>query len=223
MCRDHGVQSMRWLLGVAFLLAWGAWPVSAAELVVQFTDGHGHAVSDAVVTLTSDQPASVTTPPQPAATRYIDQKHETFIPYVQILRPGDKVIFRNSDTTRHHVYSFSGIKKFEFVLRPGDSSPALVMDKVGIAAVGCNIHDHMSTYLFVSGATAVAMSDQDGNATLDNLVPGHYTMHVWHPQLHPGQAQPTQAVNIANDSDNPHVALALSLIPDPRMEMDDDD
>jgi plastocyanin len=192
----------------------------AAKVDVHLTDGHGHGVDDAVITLTPDGAPDRAANTPPSATHIVDQKDEVFIPYVQVMRPGDKVVFRNSDSTRHHVYSFSKVKAFEFVLSPGESSPAMTVDNQGIAAVGCNIHDHMITYLFVSDAPAIAMSTHGGLATLDHLAAGHYTMHVWHPQLHPGKPETTRAVIIANEMDVQHVALDLSLIPDPRMFMD---
>src|SRR5438046_1325265 len=118
-------------------------PVSAAaaELKVAVRDGHGHPVADAVVSVTD---VSASSTPQrvawPATTRIIDQKDLAFVPYLQIFRPGDSVVFRNSDRTRHHVYSFSATRQFEFVLAPGESSGTLRLDKLGVVAVGCNIH-----------------------------------------------------------------------------------
>lgn len=210
---------MRSLLVVASLLLGNAWPVLAAEVTIHLNDGRGHAVSDAVVMLIPDA-APATPAPPPPATHIVDQRNETFVPYVQLLRPGDKVVFRNSDSTRHHVYSFAAIRTFEFVLRPGESSPALDMDKSGIAAVGCNIHDHMITYLFVSAVPAIALSSHDGDATIGHLAPGRYTARVWHPQLHPGHPEPTRTVTIAGDADAEHLDFTLSLMPDPRMFMD---
>jgi plastocyanin len=211
---------MRCLLVVAVLLLGNAWSAPAAEVVVHLSDGQGHPVNDAVVMLTPDTGAAAKSPVGPSATYIIDQRDETFIPYVQVLRPGDKVVFRNSDSTRHHVYSFASIKTFEFVLHPGESSPVLSMDQAGVAAVGCNIHDHMVTYLFVSAVPAIAMSGHDGSATLGPLAPGRYTAHVWHPQLHPGHPEPIQNVTIAGDTDTMQLSFTLSLLPDPRMFMD---
>ena len=211
---------MRCLFMVVALLLGSAWSVSAAEVVVHLSDAQGRAVNDAVVMLTPDATIVEKSPAAPPATYIIDQRDETFVPYVQVLHPGDKVVFRNSDSTRHHVYSFAAIKTFEFVLRPGESSPALSMDQAGVAAVGCNIHDHMATYLFVSAVPAIAMSSHDGSATLGHLAPGRYTAHVWHPQLHPGRAEPIQSVTIAGDTDTVQLSFTLSLLPDPRMFMD---
>jgi plastocyanin len=209
---------MRCLLAAIVLLGFGS-SVVAAEVTVHLSDAQGRAVNDAIVTLTADTaPVAIPAPERPA--RYvIDQRNEAFVPYVQLLRPGDRVVFRNSDTTRHHVYSFAAIRSFEFVLRPGESSPELRMDAAGIAAVGCNIHDHMITYLFVSAVPA-AMSSEAGDAVLGQLAPGRYTAHVWHPQLHPGHPELTRKVTIASDSDRVRLAFTLSLMPDPRMSMD---
>jgi len=204
---------MRWRLLLAWLLAGCAWPLCAAQLVVRISDTGGHAVGDAVVTVT---PASRAAQPPPApVTRFVDQRDEAFIPYVQVVRPGDRVVFRNSDGTRHHVYSFSEAKAFEFLLRPGESSPAVTLQKPGLVAVGCNIHDHMIAYLMITSDQAKVTPSQ-GQAVFDQLPPGSYTVTVWHPQLRPGQKQPSETVAVAESSGAQHADFTLSLIPDPR-------
>lgn len=212
---------MRWWLAVFSLAAWSASPVMASDLMVHLVDSHGMAVGDAVVTLIPSEPSPAGASPAPAAvTHIIDQRDETFVPYVQMFRPGDKVVFRNSDTTRHHVYSFASIKKFEFVLAPGQSSPPMALDTPGVAAVGCNIHDHMITYLFVSAEPLKAVSNSGGNADFSHLAPGRYRAQVWHPQLYPGQPQPSQAVIVNNGGAAQQLSFTLSLIPDPRLPLD---
>ena len=211
---------IRRLIGtVCLIVFYGAWSASAAEVTIHLSGERGSPISDAVVTLTPGTSAGAE-PLPPAATHVIDQKNETFLPYVQVLHPGDKVVFRNSDTTRHHVYSFSAVKTFEFVLRPGESSPAMTLDKAGIAAVGCNIHDHMVTYLFVSETSAMGMSDAHGDIRIEHVPAGSYTLQLWHPQLHPGHPGPRQNVIIASEGDVKHLDFSLSLIPDPREQMD---
>jgi plastocyanin len=204
---------MRWRLMMAWLLASGAGSVWAGQLVVRVSDTAGHAVGDAVVTLTTATPTAK--PAGAPATRYIDQRDETFIPYVQVVRPGDRVVFRNSDGTRHHVYSFSEAKAFEFLLRPGESSPPVTLDKPGLVAVGCNIHDHMIAYLLITPEQAQVTPSQ-GQVVFEDLPPGRYTVTVWHPQLRPGQAQPSEAKTVGAGADVQHAGFTLSLIPDPR-------
>lgn len=204
---------MRRRLLLAWLLAGCAGPSWAGQLVVRVSDSGGHAVGDAVVSLTPADPAAQ---PAPApVTRYVDQRDEAFIPYVQVVRPGDRVVFRNSDGTRHHVYSFSEAKAFEFLLRPGESSPPSTVDKPGLVAVGCNIHDHMIAYLLVTPGQAKVTPSQ-GQVVFEHLPAGNYTVTVWHPQLRPGQAQPSEVVTAGAAEDAQHADFTLSLIPDPR-------
>jgi plastocyanin len=200
-----------WLPGLLMLLAAGA--AGAAELGVRVADREGRPVADAVVVLQRrgggpDAPAP--------ATHNVDQKDLTFLPYVQLFRPGDAVVFHNSDTTRHHVYSFSPARTFEFVLAPGQSATPLRLEKPGVVAVGCNIHDGMISYLFVSDAPWMARSGDDGEVAFTGLPAGRYDVRVWHPRLPPARAQPGQeGVALAQD-DQRALSFVLRLLPDLR-------
>lgn len=187
-------------------------PGFAGELVVHVEGSHG-AVADAVVTV-RDEAGNLRAPERAPTTKTIDQRDETFIPYVEIFRPGDEVLFRNSDTTRHHVYSFSPIGSFEFVIAPGQSAPAVPLEHPGEVAVGCNIHDPMITHLYISDAPWMARSGADGRVVFDDVPAGRYVVEVWHPQLHPRRALPRQTVVIGAAPAS--VAFSLSLLPDPR-------
>lgn len=208
---------MRALLTIATVLMMTAVPVRAGRVTIEVVDTNGRPVRDAVVSL-SPMPGTTARAIAPA-TRYVDQKDETFIPYVTALHPGDGVIFRNSDNTRHHVYSFSDIEKFEYVLSPGESSPALVVKNPGNAAVGCNIHDNMLTYLYVTKDPDMATTDAHGRATIDGVNNGQYRAHAWHPQLRPGVTLPIQGVTVG-DAAPAAIRFTLALLPDPRGAMD---
>jgi plastocyanin len=185
--------------------------VNAGELVVDVDDGHGAPASDAVVTLRKDGETQEQHAP---IAKVIDQRDEVFVPYVEIFRPGDEVVFRNSDRTRHHVYSFAAAKSFEFVIAPGASSPPVTLDRTGEIPVGCNIHDRMITHLFVSDAPWIARSDADGRALFDHLPAGTYEVEVWHPQLRPGRPAPHRTIEVGSAPQN--IAFSLALLPDPR-------
>jgi len=199
-------------LAAAVLLISMAVRAAAGDLTVQIYDGHGQPAGDAVVTLRSDNVQHAET--RAPETKIVDQRDETFLPYVEIFRPGDSVVFRNSDTTRHHVYSFAAAKSFEFVIAPGDSTPPVVLDRVGEIPVGCNIHDQMITHLYVSDAPWLVRTKADGRAVFDNLSAGSYNVDVWHPQLRPGRPGPSKTVTI--DTAQSSVQLTVSLLPDPR-------
>lgn len=197
------------LLMLGMAIAPGA---KAASLSVHVIDQNGRPVEDAVVTLAGDVPASRIAP----TTYTIDQKQLTFLPFVQVLHPGDNVVFRNSDRTRHHVYSFSTTRAFEFVLAPGQSSAPLALPKAGVAAVGCNIHDGMINYLYVTAARAVR-TDARGVADFTDMPPGRVEVWVWQPRLPPGHPEGLrQATLELSATDSPTLQVALRLRPDPR-------
>ncbi|QWT18875.1 hypothetical protein KPL74_14110 [Bacillus sp. NP157] len=208
---------MRCLLAVATLSMLASAPAFAGRVAIEVVDPAGKPIADAVVTLAPNPGTPART--APAETRYVDQKDETFIPYVTALRVGDRVVFRNSDITRHHVYSFSELEKFEYMLAPGESSTPLEMKHQGNAAVGCNIHDHMLTYLYVTKDQEMAVTDAKGRATIDGVPAGQYKAHAWHPQLRPGITLPIQGVTVVETSPNT-VRFVLALLPNPRGPMD---
>ena len=77
------------------------------------------------------------------------QKGKQFDPTVLVVPVGTSVGFPNRDTVRHHVYSFSPVKTFELKLYSGVPANPVVFDKIGIAVLGCNIHDAMTAWVVV--------------------------------------------------------------------------
>jgi plastocyanin len=204
-------------LGWVLLLATTA-DAAGAELRVLVTDQKGKPVADAVVGAQAS-PGAPLPPPAPPRTHTIDQVALTFVPYLEVLHPGDKVVFRNGDRTRHHVYSFSAAKAFEFMLNPGQSSTPLVLDRAGVVAVGCNIHDSMITYLYVTDAAWTARTGADGTAWL-KVPEGSYTVRAWHPRLRPGRAEAVLERVVPGSAAAKALAFKLALLPDSRRQPD---
>jgi plastocyanin len=202
----------RTLIGV-FLIG----QASAGELSVLVTDARSAPVADAVVSVRGGPDS--TSPLGAPITKTIDQRRETFIPYVEIFRPGDQVAFHNSDHTRHHVYSFAPTKSFEFVVASGRTSSPVTLDLPGEIDVGCNIHDRMITHLYVSDAPYVAKSTVDGRVSFDGLAAGAYSVQVWHPQLRPGKEEPPLAITL--DANPANVTIPVNLLADPRAGAND--
>ena len=94
----------------------------------------------------------------------IDQRDETFIPLVSLIRAAARVVFTNHDTTMHQVYSFSPIKQFAFEIDQGQRSQPVVFDKPGVSSIGCNIHDQMMTFVYVADSPWAAITDAKGHA-----------------------------------------------------------
>ncbi len=90
-----------------------------------------------------------------------------------ILPRAGRVVFANNDKTKHQVYSFSPIKQFEITLAQGERSPSFAFDKAGVAVLGCNIHDHMIAYVFVSDSPWTALTGPDGRTVIADVPPGN--------------------------------------------------
>ena len=203
---------------VAGVLVAAAMPGVAADLTV--TVGAGRSVvADAVVTVAPAQAGSqgpVSALPDIVA---IDQRDLAFVPYVQVARPGAAAVFHNSDSTRHHVYSFSPAATFEMVLGPGEASRRVPLDDTGVVAIGCNIHDQMIAWLVVSDAPWVARTGPDGQARFPGLPAGDYRVRVWHPRLPVRDAGVERRVSL--DGAAPvSLAVALRLRPGTRLQPD---
>ncbi len=186
----------------------------AAELEVVLSDNHQSPVAEAVVSLTPA--AGIAVRRAAPQTKVIDQRNETFVPYVEYFHRGDSVVFHNDDDIQHHVYSFSPIKSFEFILSPGKRGDSMMLDQTGTVAVGCNIHDRMITYLYVSDAPYMAKTDVTGKVVFADLEPGPYKMRIWHPRFRPSSPDIEQDVTLADPADRRSLAFAAALVPDLR-------
>lgn len=195
------------LLG-ALLVAPQCAPAAPAEIDVK--DDHGRPLAGAVVELVPEQPGEARVANGLASEGVIDQRNETFIPLVTLIREGGHVVFENNDTTMHQVYSFSLIKQFAFEIDEGQRSVPVVFDKPGVAAIGCNIHDRMITYVYVAATPWAAISELSGRALLADMPPGTYRGRVWHPQLPPVTTASTFSLTVAASGGRTDVALPIS-------------
>ncbi|MDZ7683746.1 MAG: methylamine utilization protein [Gammaproteobacteria bacterium] len=150
---------------------------AAAEVrQFRFESQTGEAVSNVVVT------AGPAAGPADDVVAIMDQKSKAFRPYVLPVRVGTEVSFPNSDQIRHHVYSFSPAKRFEIRLYHGEPGETVTFDEPGIVALGCNIHDNMVGYIYVTEAVSFGRTNASGEVQL-NLPPGTQMIRAWHPAL----------------------------------------
>jgi plastocyanin len=182
----------------------------AAELRVLVKDSHGKLVADAVVLATPLDPKSVPRP-KPLMDA-VDQVDKQFVPYVKPIFVGSKVRFPNSDDVHHQVYSFSPAKKFALPLYAGTAAPAVVFDKPGVVVLGCNIHDWMIGYIYVSETPFFTKTESNGTAAIADLPPGEYTVRLWHPSMEHGEETTTRRITLNADSPA-NVEWVLSLKP----------
>ncbi|MBP6014182.1 MAG: methylamine utilization protein [Alphaproteobacteria bacterium] len=147
---------------------------------MQVRTSSGEPVANAIVTMTpATQPTGATKFPWPLQ---VGQRDLAFDPFVLIVPTGAKVAFPNFDTVRHHVYSFSPVRKFEIQLYGHDETRSVAFPTPGVVAIGCNIHDQMSAFIYVTDSPFAAKTDANGNATIAGVPAGMAKAEIWHPQ-----------------------------------------
>jgi len=146
------------------------------ELRLVGVDGGG--IAGTVVILRSVDP---TRPAARPVETQIDQIDRQFVPHVLVVPAGSKILFPNSDSVRHQVYSFSPAKRFSLPLYRGKPYPPVEFDRNGVVTLGCNIHDQMRAYVFVVEAQYYGRTDSAGTFKAQDVQPGAYTVQIWHP------------------------------------------
>lgn len=177
---------------VALGLSAQAW---AGDLVVRVTTPDGRPVADAVVMLPAVAGAKPVTP----AKMEVMQKNKQFEPFVLVVPAGAAVTFPNLDKFRHHVYSFSKGNKFELELYGREEKRVVTFAAVGVAALGCNIHDQMVAFIRVVDTPWAEKTGGDGAATLKSVPEGKLRLSVWHPYAKAKDQTVTQDIAAAAD------------------------
>jgi hypothetical protein len=134
----------------------------------------------------------------------------SFDPLVTVVPVGTAVSFPNRDRVRHHVYSFSPVKKFEIKLYVGTPAAPVVFDQPGIAVLGCNIHDQMNAWVVVVPTPWYGKTGADGTLRL-NPAPGTYRLRFWHAALPVGAPAADQPLTVA--ASNARQTLRLPVEP----------
>lgn len=199
--------SFGFLTSAMLTLVW-AGNSQAFELNLLLVDELENPVQGAVSEIVSEQ--TLVTPSSASDTvAIIDQVERRFVPMVLLIEAGQSVDFPNSDNVRHHVYSFSDIKQFSTPLYADESIEPVLFDKPGIAVLGCNIHDSMVAYVYVSESPVRAISDESGNLLLTGLTANPGTLSVWHPWLQTPDNRMDIDVSAAADGDQLRISIPV--------------
>lgn len=182
-------------------------PACAGALTVRVVDGSGHPVQDAVVTL---KPVSgATLRPRIERDYRVIQQDTEFKPFVSVVPMGATVAFPNLDPFRHHVYSFSSAKRFDLKLFARDQTRSVTFDQPGIVAVGCNIHDSMSAYIFVTDTVWTTHAPTNGIVRFSDTPEGQFILQIWHPYLRAPGGVFTRRYTASNADRSEAIKVAL--------------
>lgn len=148
---------------------------------VRIIDRNGDPIAGAWVSLVNTN----STPLQDQEPLYIDQRAIAFDPVSLGVPIGTPIIFRNSDTVTHHVFSFSpsAPSELEKVVRPRQELDPTKFNKPGVVRLGCNIHDQMVSHIYIAQSDRVWQTDIQGVAVLNVGISGEQTLEVWTPAM----------------------------------------
>ena len=183
------------------------------EIAATVIDQHGKPVTDAVVVAVPTDGA-MRLPTRRDAV--VDQVDKEFTPKVNAILVGTSVVFPNHDNVRHQVYSFSRAKRFELPLYAGVPAQPVLFDVPGVVVLGCNIHDWMVGYVYVSESPYFAKTGADGKAVIADLAARAYVVRVWHPQLDGTEEATRKTVDLAHTR-RADVEWTLQLKPEVRV------
>jgi plastocyanin len=187
----------------------------AGELTISVADRDGHGVAEVVVTATPSAgapPAAVD--PKSSA---MDQRNLAFLPRVLVVGVGTRVDFPNNDTVSHQVYSFSPAKRFQLPLYKGEFHPPVTFDQAGLVVLGCNIHDSMVGYIYVTPAPYFGTTSAAGRLTFKQVPKGDYQIVIWSPFIADAPGSLSRTLRVEGDeSASFALAAALRAQPEPR-------
>lgn len=175
---------MRAVFGLLVLL-----PMSVLGMEFVVKDQQGKVLEDVVVEIIGQSQNNN------QSAHSITQKNYQFSPNVLIAHVGDTVDFPNQDPVSHHVYSFSQTKFFELPLHgAGTTTNAISLDQAGIVELGCNIHDSMQGFIYVSQSDLVGETNRQGTLNLDTTA-SKANIRLWHPRMNAPEVQSNVQLN----------------------------
>ena len=115
----------------------------------------------------------------------IDQVGCMYTPHVNAFTTAQKVLIKNSDKTLHNVNSKSKINE-SF----NSAQPAGVPDieKTFTSPedpfyIKCDVHPWMKAWVLVADHPYFAITDENGNYSIENVPPGEYVINFWQEKL----------------------------------------
>jgi plastocyanin len=161
-----------------------------ANIVGTVTTTPARAAGSAVVYL-EDAPAL----PGRTMSASIDNHQMTFIPFVQVVAVGGRIVFTNSDPFPHNVFSPDN-GRFDLGSVAQHGTAVHVFKTAGAYTLLCNLHPNMVGYVVVSPSSYFAKANAKGEFTIKDVPAGTYKITAWAPRQKPV----TEAVTV-KDSD----------------------
>jgi hypothetical protein len=140
--------------------------------------GYGNSLRNVVVYISAGDAENAPVPSEPAI---FDQHGCQYTTHVLAFRVGQEVRISNNDPISHNIHPLAKVnREWNKIQLPGVPPFSYSFDKEEIIPVRCNLHSWMQGYFVVLRSSHFAVTGDDGEFTLPNLPPGHYTITAWH-------------------------------------------
>ncbi len=111
----------------------------------------------------------------------LDQKGCLYTPHVLGVMKGQTVLIKNSDNTLHNIHSMEEKNdQFNYAM------PSVVKEKKTIFNeteepfyIKCDVHPWMKSWVLVEDHPYFAVTDEQGNFSIENIPPGQYEVIAW--------------------------------------------
>jgi plastocyanin len=124
----------------------------------------------------------------------MDQKQCSFVPRVVIVPAGETMEFLNSDRLLHNVRSSAKENSPFNRAQPHARTISFVFKQPELLRVDCDLHSWMRGWVVVAAHPFYAVTNEQGEFSLENVPPGKYTLQVWQESL----GNMTQEVTVGN-------------------------
>ena len=158
------------------------------DLVLSSNNG----IRNAVVSLQSPPPGAKGDWQLPPAK--MDQKQCSFVPRVVIVPVGGTMEFLNSDRLLHNVRSTAKENSPFNRAQPHARTISFVFKQPELLRVDCDLHSWMRGWVVVAAHPFYAVTNEQGEFSLENVPPGKYTLQIWQESL----GTVTQDVTVGN-------------------------
>lgn len=110
-----------------------------------------------------------------------DNKGCAFTPHVALVRVGQPLVLKNTDTIAHSIKAELADDSFNFMLAPDATQELEFKGEQRVPKpVACSIHPFMRGWLVVREDPYMAITDAEGNFTIENLPAGEHDFVFWH-------------------------------------------
>jgi plastocyanin len=141
----------------------------------------------------------------------LDQRGQRFVPHIVAIGIGGTVDFPNSDPFFHNVFSLSDVRSFDLGRYATGKSKTVRFDKPGVVRVFCDIHAHMSAFIFVFAHPYFDVTDGTGRYRIEGVPAGTHTLVLWNETIEPETRQVT-----VPDGGEVEVNLTVAAPPAPK-------